>query len=152
MRSKRRTYLIDWSVQGSLIRRICGHWFAFLCATLIGLPLFRAIVLGDIATPMSVRLKSTAVDGAILLTLFVLLLPYFIYDTLRVSNKFAGPMFRLHTTIKKLSQGETVPPIAFRGDDFWQEVATDFNTMVDRVRAEERQGANQCEEKELVAT
>lgn len=152
MRSKRRTYLIDWSVQGALIKRICGHWFAFLCAALVGLPLFRAIVLGDIATPMGERFKSAGVDAAILFTLFLFLLPYFIYDTLRISNKFAGPMYRLHTTIRQLAKGEPTPPVQFRGDDFWKDVAADFNNMVERVRADERQQARPSEEEELVAT
>ncbi len=58
-----------------------------------------------------------------------LLMPVFLRDTLKMSNRFAGPMYRLRIALKKMA-GEDVPaPIKFRDGDFWQEAADDFNTV-----------------------
>ena len=134
MNHKRKKLLIDGPVQTGLVTRVVFHWFTFLATVIVVLPLFRAILLGDFATPLSVRLTHAGVEAAVLLTLFVLLLPYFVYDTFRITNRFAGPMYRLHQTIRRLAAGESVGPIRFRDGDYWQDVAGDFNAMVEKLQ------------------
>jgi hypothetical protein len=61
------------------------------------------------------------------------MLPIFIVDTIKLSNRFAGPIYRLRLTIRSLAEGETFRPLRFRDFDFWQGLADDFNMMVDRL-------------------
>jgi hypothetical protein len=136
MSKKRRKFLIDRPVQLGMVFRMLGQWMAFLMAVVCALPLFRAIVLGDIATPLNERLHTAGVDSAIVLVVFLLLLPYFVYDSFKMTNRFAGPMYRLHQTIKSLAAGESATPLKFRDGDYWQEVAQDFNAMVERLGEE----------------
>ena len=65
----------------------------------------------------------------------LVLLPAVIFDLLRLSNRFAGPMFRLRRSMHDLAQGRPVAAVRFRHADFWQEFADDFNTIA--ARAEE---------------
>lgn len=134
MNPKRRSLLIDRPVQIGLVLRIVFHWLAFLAAVVVVLPLYRAIVQGDIVTPMSVQASKAAVDGVILFTLFLALLPYFIYDTFKITNRFAGPMYRLHRQMRELGHGKKLEPVHFRKGDYWHDVAKDFNAMVDRLQ------------------
>ena len=151
--AKRRRLLIDGPVQLGLVKRIVFHWFTFLAAVVVVLPLYRAIVTGDFATPFSQRLTQVGVESAILLTLFAALLPYFIYDTFRLTNRFAGPMYRMHQTIRSLAGGESLPPMKFREGDYWQEVAKDFNLMVERLQEEKEQPpAEQDVEEEVLVS
>ena len=132
--SQRRRLLVDPPVQLGLMRRILLHWLTFLVTVILILPLFRAIVLGDFSTPLSERLAHAGVEAAILGGLFLLLLPYFVYDTFRITNRFAGPMYRLQQTIRGLARGNAFQPIQFRDGDYWQDVAGDFNRMVYRLQ------------------
>jgi len=56
-------------------------------------------------------------------------------------------MYRLHRTIRSINDGEEFRPILFRDGDFWQEVADDFNTMMERF-AEEKRAASSVEQPE----
>jgi hypothetical protein len=61
------------------------------------------------------------------------MLPVFIMDTIKLSHRFAGPIYRLRGVIRGLAQGEAYKPVQFREFDFWQEMAADFNTMVEKI-------------------
>ena len=58
-----------------------------------------------------------------------LLLPLVILDTIRFSNRFVGPMLRMQRSMRDLARGEEVEPIEFRGSDFWQDFANEFNAV-----------------------
>ena len=70
--------------------------------------------------------------GPFLLVLFFML-PVFIVDTLKLSHRFAGPIYRLRQTIRSLAKGGKFTPMKFRDFDFWQGLADDFNQMVERL-------------------
>ena len=130
MGNKRRRYLIDQRVQFGLVARMILQWACLLVAVVITLPLVRAILLGDVSTPLYERLRQAAVEAAVLLVVFLLLSPYLVYDSFKLTNRFVGPMYRLHQTFCALAAGERFQPIKFRSGDYWQEVAKDFNTMM----------------------
>jgi hypothetical protein len=72
----------------------------------------------------------------------LLLLPLVTFDLLRLSNRFAGPMFRLRRSLHDLAQGRPVAEVRFRHGDFWQEFADDFNTVA--ARAQEAEDLDTC--------
>jgi nitrogen fixation/metabolism regulation signal transduction histidine kinase len=59
----------------------------------------------------------------------------FIVDTIKLSHRFAGPIYRMQQTIRSLARGGAFTPIKFREFDFWQNMAEDFNQMVERLTA-----------------
>jgi hypothetical protein len=63
----------------------------------------------------------------------ILVLPLLIYDALKLSNKFTGPLFRLRRELRRLAAGEHVPPIRFRSRDFWVAMADEFNAASQRM-------------------
>jgi len=71
------------------------------------------------------------------------LLPLVLVDVVRLSNRFAGPAYRLRRAMRQLAHGEKVQPITFRQGDFWKEFADDFN----RIAARLEKAQQQCEEK-----
>ena len=62
-----------------------------------------------------------------------LLVPIIAYDVLVISNRFAGPLYRMRRSLRALGAGESVDPIHFRDHDFLQELAVEFNAVADRV-------------------
>ena len=66
------------------------------------------------------------------LGVMLLLLPVFLRDTLKLSNRFAGPMYRLRSALKSIVSDGTLKPIKFRDGDFWQDAAADFNLVLSK--------------------
>ena len=64
--------------------------------------------------------------------LFVIM-PILAYDLLRVSNRFTGPVTRLRKEMRHLTAGESVEPIEFRDEDFWGEMADEYNLLREEV-------------------
>ena len=63
------------------------------------------------------------------------MLPVFIVDTIKLSHRFAGPIYRLRQTIRIAGRRRArYQPMKFRDFDFWQGLAEDFNQMVERPR------------------
>jgi hypothetical protein len=59
----------------------------------------------------------------------IILLPLAIYDVVRLSNMFAGPVFRLRKHFAALRQDIACAPLTFREDDYWRDLAAPINDM-----------------------
>ena len=134
MATKRLKFLIDQPIQIGLVTRIVFHWALFLLAATLCLPLVRAVIYRDFSTPLNERFSTACTDAGILFCVFLILSPYLIFDTFKLTNRFAGPMYRLRNSISSIAAGEPPRPIEFRKGDYWYDVASQFNTMVQRLQ------------------
>lgn len=130
---RRKAAYVDPEVQGALARRISIHWLLYtaLAATLV-------VGLKWMANPF-IPLTDHVVAawwtyGPIMLVLLCLA-PVFVFDAVRLSNRFTGPVLRLRNATKQLANGHQPRKIKLRHGDFWSELADDFNQVVDRLHA-----------------
>jgi nitrogen fixation/metabolism regulation signal transduction histidine kinase len=138
---------IDPKVQGALIRRLIIHWVAFLLvASLVS---FCLQVLSNPFRSMGEHVQQLWWTHGPFLLVMVFLLPVFVLDTVKLSHRFAGPIYRMRKVIREIAEGNPPPRLKFRDFDFWHGLADDFNQMVDRL-AESRDRAPA--EDESVAT
>ena len=128
--NRKKSY-VDPQVQGALVKRLTCHWIGFFAVAAV--IAFSLQVLANPFRPMSQHLQQLWWTQGPFLLVMVFLLPVFIVDTIRLSNRFAGPIYRLRQTIRGLAEGEPVRPLRFRDFDFWHGLAEDFNHMVDRL-------------------
>ena len=99
---------------------------AFLvCLVAVG-AMFR-ILASPGSQPWGEAWKSALTAQIPALGVMFLMLPVFLRDTLKMSNRFAGPMYRLRTALAELAETNETKPIKFRTGDYWLEVADDFN-------------------------
>jgi hypothetical protein len=142
---------VDYRVQGALIVRVVLYWLICL-ATMAFLLLGWGMISGP-ARPLNGHLNELWALYGPAAVASLLVLPAVIFDLVRLSNRFAGPMFRLRRSMHDLAQGKPVAAVRFRRSDFWQEFADDFNTVA--ARAEEakasRLDTNLLEEDECFA-
>ncbi len=138
MSKKRRQHWVDSRVQGTLIRRILFHWCAFFAVTLMCVSVMQ-MLLGDPSKTIFERITSPGSSLILVGVIMVALFPAFALDTIRFSNRFVGPIARLRKYMRTLSNGEATPPLTFRDNDFWAEVAEEFNSVVKRVEDQERE-------------
>lgn len=70
--------------------------------------------------------------------LLTVLLPLTVVDAVQVSNRIAGPIFRLRRHLHEVAEGKTVSELKFRDDDFWIELAPDVDAAFDKIREQEK--------------
>ena len=132
--SNRNKTLIDFKLQGALVRRILLHWLGFfVVASVVA---FLLQVLSDPLLGLEVHLERLWWTHGPFLVVMLFLLPVFVLDTVKFSNRFAGPIYRLKQTVRTIAQGGPATELQFREYDFWQDLATDFNRMLSRLRDE----------------
>lgn len=128
---RRHRTLVDHEVQGRLLRKISLQWATLFIANTLGLMIWLRMfeqpdatwgeTLGDVTRRyLPFFVISTA------------LIPAFLWDTLKTTNRFAGPIMRLRAALADASRGQAVKPLRFRTSDFWRDIADDFNTLVKR--------------------
>ena len=123
----RKNLRMDQSVQGSLLRRIgfyslaCGLYF-----------LMTLVITESLSNPRESIAETTrrCLDEAVFWAPgMVLLAPIIVYDPIRVTNRLAGPIFRLRRELGRLADGLPSEPLVLREDDDWAEVAESFNQL-----------------------
>ncbi|TWU48828.1 hypothetical protein Poly51_47320 [Rubripirellula tenax] len=126
---ERSRILVDPKVQWAIAGRLVGHWTLFLvCLISISTMVRVMFTAGD--QPFFQSAWTSLRAQTPLLFVMLMLLPVFLRDSLKLSNRFAGPMYRLRTALRALSQDQPIGPIKFRTGDFWMEAADDFNIVL----------------------
>ena len=127
--SKRSRILVDPQVQWSIAARIVAHWgLLLLCLITLGSMVRILASVGD--KSLSEALIDAARSQTPVLAVMLFLIPVFVRDTLKLSNRLAGPLFRLRTAFTSMAQGDSVAHKKFRDGYFWKEAAVDFNTVL----------------------
>jgi nitrogen fixation/metabolism regulation signal transduction histidine kinase len=133
----RRKKFVDSKVQGALARRILFHWIVFLLVT--SAVAFTLQVLADPFRGLSAHLQDLWWSQGPFLLVTAFLLPVFVMDAIKVSHRFAGPIFSLRRAIRGVAAGEAPRRVKFRKDDFWKDLAEDYNTMLAKLGALENE-------------
>ncbi len=133
-RTKRKQNYVDSHVQGALLRRICSHWVIFFVVSGVAIIALQAL-LGDPAKTIAERIQFEAREFMFMALVMVSLFPAFMLDTIRFSNRFVGPIARLRRYIRDLKTGKT-EHCSFRNNDFWNDMATEFNGVADLVASQ----------------
>jgi hypothetical protein len=128
----RKRSFVDTPIQGSLALRVVLYWIVCIIDIALTLIFWRVGASGTNGFNPAWGAMWSAY-WPILATL-LLLLPLVIFDIIRFSNRFVGPILRLRRSMRQLARGEHVEPIKFRGTDFWQEFADEFNAVLARVQ------------------
>lgn len=136
MRIKRQRLYVDKGVQGALIRRVTIYWIVAcwgIFCVLAGFPIGVTLAVGaqEGVTITSLLYQSWLDFWPSLLASFIIV-PVIVWDLLRLSHRFVGPMIRLKNAMRDLAAGKPVRPISFRDGDFWSDFADEFNRLAAR--------------------
>ncbi|MFN7875102.1 MAG: hypothetical protein ACK5PB_07295 [Pirellula sp.] len=128
----RNKLFVDAPVQMMLVTRVLCHWVVFFTLfflTLLTIEYF----LRDPSVTLVDCMKIVLTKHAIVVVLSLTLLPVFLYDTIKMSHRFAGPIYRFRKSLKTLAEGQVVEEISFRGKDFWSDLSSDFNRVAKKL-------------------
>jgi len=129
--TRRNRSFVDPEVQGGLLRKIAIHWTLLFVVNALALVIWvRMFEQPEASWRMTFGDCLHRFLPFFIIT--VIMIPAFIWDTLKITNRFAGPVLRLRAALADASRGRAVEPLHFRNNDFWQEIADDFNGLVNR--------------------
>ena len=126
--TKRTKNLVDPKVQWAIGRRVMLHWLMF-GVSLVSINVLVGTILTLAEEPFAKSLGAAVRDQLPVAFIFSLMLPMFLLDTMKLTNRFAGPMFRLRNALRALPTEAQESPLTFRKGDFWPEAAIEFNSV-----------------------
>ena len=129
---KRRKIFVDADVQSELLRQLVYHWLMFL-TTLLWILVIVEFVKSGFTARIGECMSNVMHDNVVMLMSLLVLAPMAIYQMVKVSHRFVGPMVKFRRSIARLGAGEQVEPVCFRKNDFWKDIAANFNLVVGRI-------------------
>lgn len=142
---KRKRLFVDNKVQGSLIRQLIIHWS--LACFLVFLYLFTLQAFSNgFALGFWGNLSVLWQQYGLLALVMLVISPVFIYDAMKLSNRFVGPMISFRGALRKLANGEDHEEINFRHNDFWQDLTKDLNMVAAELKERRATGRANNEE------
>ena len=125
---KRSRMLVDYPVQGSLVRQLLLHW-VIACAVIFLYLFVMQVFSAGVRRPLSEYLSGMWTRYGVLLVVLATVFPVFVFDSIRLSHRFAGPMLPFGKALEQLAKGEKIDAMYFRKSDFWQQLATNLNSV-----------------------
>jgi len=126
---RRKRNLVDFEVQTSLLRRMALQWVLFVVINALALYGWTFLLSGaedQVGSHMAQFLQHYMP----FLLVSLALLPVFLLDAAKLSNRFVGPILRVRRALAEAASGKELKPIVFRENDFWQSLADDLNCVL----------------------
>lgn len=117
----RQKVWVDSSVQGVLIGRIVLYWMSALLYVSLGSACFQYYQHPDWS--LVKHAEALFMQFWPWLPSVFLCLPLVIFDIVRLSNLFVGPIYRLRQHLAELNDDPNCRALKFRDDDYWQDLA-----------------------------
>ena len=130
---KRQRFFVDRRVQGALVLRSLFYWVFCLLTIVVMMICWRMVTMPVLESGL--QMGSLWAEYAPVAVASFFMLPIIVMDTIRLSNRFAGPMVRFRKQLHELAEGETITPLKFRDADYWSEMADDFNKVAAKLGA-----------------
>lgn len=131
----RKRLFVDRKVQGALVVQVVKYWLLALL-TVGGLTFLGLVCMGSGVQGIVSGVGGSQSDLLPLVSIAVIasamVLLVLIADLIRVSNRFAGPMVRFKKQLHTAATGGPLEPVNFRENDYWQELAENYNTLIKR--------------------
>ena len=132
-RGPRGSVLVDRELQGKLVLRSAIHWATFVVASAsLGLMIQFC---SDPFAGVSVNLHRFWTAFGPTLLVLACLMPVFIYDFVKFSHRFVGPILRTRGVLRELADGRSPSRVTFRENDFNAEIAEDLNGIIEIIRS-----------------
>lgn len=130
---QRSRLVIEPEIQYALVRQLCAQWLLHLAASAVLLVMLQ-VLLGGFFRPWSEHWgKVWPLVASVSLSMLVLL-PAFVRSSLKLSNRFVGPIHRFRGELRLIASGKPYEPMKFRNADYWPTLARELDAAVDVIR------------------
>lgn len=128
----RKKQFVDRTVQGTLLLAAARYWLVSLFVVGAVTVLGWIFVAPGLEQLVQIRSQLPAFFTMLLVSIVAatLVLPVILFDLMKLTNRFAGPIYRLQRVMREAAAGIPVEPLEFRDGDYWPELAHTFNELI----------------------
>ena len=123
----REHFWVDRPVQGVLIGRVLVYWGIGVTYLAVSAAFYQYYQNPELS--IGQHLSMLAAQFGPWIPSVVLILPLVMFDIVRLSNLFVGPIYRLRKHLDTLADNPDCPPLRFRDGDYWHDLAAPINCM-----------------------
>lgn len=130
---QRKRLLVNWSVQGPLLVRFVVHLVTFCCALsslVILCWMYQRNAIESVFGPNTEPLDAFWYRFLPIAGCSIAVLPFVLYDMLRITNRIAGPLYRFEQTMKQFEETGVLPKTQLRENDLLTDFCGRFNRFV----------------------
>ena len=130
---KRSRIYVDPEVQLALGRRMAMHWLLFVvvCFGIVG---FLQACVEHPSISLSEMFINSLKRNVLSLVAGFAMIPIFIHDMIRTTNRFAGPVTRLRGMLREIGTDGVAREMKIRKGDYWSELADEFNLAITKLQ------------------
>ena len=128
MTQRRRQILINKQIQYALMGRVAVYLVSCLMFIVLPITLYRSFQDPEIL--LTSHLLQVLADYSAVFLSSLVLIPCTMYDMLKLSHRFVGPVVRIRNEMTRMAAGEKVDAVVLRENDYWQDLASVFNEIV----------------------
>ena len=132
-KENRKQLVIEPVIQYSLIRQLLVQWGLHLVATLVLLTILQ-VFLGGFFNTWQYHLERIGPTLASFTVSLLFLLPVYVMNSLKLSNRFAGPIHRFRRELRSVAEGRPYRELKFRDNDYWTELAEELDLAINAIR------------------
>jgi hypothetical protein len=135
-RFKRTKILVNRRVQGRVVLHVLYLWAAYHLVLWHVMLFFRVVqygaerLNGGAALTFSQLFAEFVHNHYSMIICGAIVLPYLIWDVLKLTHRFVGPFVQFQRTLARLARGEKVTEVRIRTDDFLGELQDAFNEFL----------------------
>lgn len=138
--NQRSRLVVEPEIQYALVGQLCWQWCMHLIASLMLLAMLQ-VLLGGFFRPWNEHLEQIWPTLASLTIAMVCLLPVYIHSSLKLSNRFVGPIHRFRNELRAIANGQEYSPIKFRDQDYWPTFSKEFDMAISALQARAKEAA-----------
>lgn len=128
----RKKLFVDYQVQGAILSRIVIYWV--FCFLFVSLSMLLVTTLSNPDVPFWHHLVPLCQRFWPAFLAMTCIVPFVVYDALKVSNRFCGPLSRVVSELDRFNKSGEFDGVQFRDDDFWQPLSEAVTQVVDRAK------------------
>ena len=142
----RKNYLIDSHLQFSIVTRVFVYFVASILFVALTLTFWNTYV--SVGGSFLGNLVSTFTLHSPVFLMSILFLPFAIYDSLKLSHRFAGPIYRLRQDLEMYKSDSKVRT-RIRKTDFLQDLPDSINDLLEELESLKKQQKLNVSQKQL---
>ena len=131
-KENRKQLVIEPVIQYSLIRQLLVQWSLHLVATLVLLTILQ-VFLGGFFNTWQYHFERIGPTLASFTVSLLFLLPVYVMNSLKLSNRFAGPIHRFRRELRSVAEGRPYRELRFRDNDYWTELAEELDSAINAI-------------------
>jgi hypothetical protein len=133
-KASRSKLVIEPTIQYSLVRQLVIQWTVHIVSAVALLTVLQ-VLLGGLFRPWQYHFDRIWPLAASLVITLLFLAPSFIMNSLKLSNRFVGPIHRLRQQLRQIAEGQECDQLKFRRGDYWQELASEMERALEVLRS-----------------